>query len=132
GFWFHTIGQRKGLGLGGGPGFVVKMDVEENVIYVSKGYDPETQYGNVVNLRGFNNIAGFYTLSGVENGERVPCKFKIRHTPDFTDGTLEKIGDIYRIRAEHKQQGIAAGQFATVYDPEARICIGGGEIITED
>lgn len=132
GFWFHTIGQRKGLGLGGGPWFVVKKDVEENVIYVSQGYDPETQYGNVVNLRGFNNIAGFYTLSGVESGERVPCKFKIRHTPDFTDGTLEKIGDIYRIRAEHKQQGIAAGQFATVYDPEARICIGGGEIITED
>ena len=29
GYWFHTIGQRKGLGLGGGPWFVVKKDLEQ-------------------------------------------------------------------------------------------------------
>ena len=33
GYWFHTIGQRKGLGLSGGPWFVVKKDMEENTIY---------------------------------------------------------------------------------------------------
>ena len=38
GYWFHTIGQRKGLGLSGGPWFVVKKDIEENTIYVSRGY----------------------------------------------------------------------------------------------
>ena len=36
GYWFHTIGQRKGLGLGGGPWFVVRKDTDENVIYVSR------------------------------------------------------------------------------------------------
>ena len=46
GYWFHTIGQRKGLGLSGGPWFVVKKDMEENTIYVSRGYGVETQYGN--------------------------------------------------------------------------------------
>ena len=50
--------------------------------------------------------------------------------------TVEKAQEQHRADvkadAERKQQGIAAGQFATVYDPEARICIGGGEIITED
>lgn len=129
GYWFHTIGQRRGLGLGGGPWFVVKKDVENNVIYVSQGYDPETQYGNVVNLRGFNYITDPYDIGQVEEGSTERIMFKIRHTPDYTEGTIEKIGDIYRIRANEKQQGIAAGQFATVYDKTGKICIGGGEII---
>ncbi len=130
GFWFHTIGQRKGLGLSGGPWFVVKKDIENNIIYASQGYDPATQYGNVVNLTGFNYIADNpYTLASVENNETTDCLFKIRHTPDFTRGTLEKIGDIYRIQSTEKIQGIAAGQFGVVYDMDAKICIASGEII---
>jgi tRNA-specific 2-thiouridylase len=132
GYWFHTIGQRKGIGLSGGPWFVVKKDIDENIIYVSQGYDPEIQYGNVINMRGFNYVTDPYCLAGIENGETLDCKFKIRHTPDFTDGTIEKINDIYRIRAKEKQQGIAAGQFAVVYDTDAHICIGSGEIISND
>ena len=50
GFWFHTIGQRKGLGLGGGPWFVVKKDAQQNIVYVSQGYDPEAQYVDTINL----------------------------------------------------------------------------------
>lgn len=129
GFWFHTIGQRKGLGLSGGPWFVVKKDIEQNIIFVSQGYDPETQYGTVINLKGFDYISDPYCFTGLENGETQDCLFKIRHTPDFTEGTVEKIGDIYRIRAAEKQQGIAAGQFGVIYDKDARICVGSGEII---
>ena len=33
GYWFHTIGQRKGLGLSGGPWFVIKKDIKRNIIY---------------------------------------------------------------------------------------------------
>lgn len=129
GFWFHTIGQRKGLGLSGGPWFVVKKDIEQNIIFVSQGYDPETQYGNVINLKGFNYITDPYTFHGLEDGETMDCLYKIRHTPDFTKATVEKIGDIYRIRSEEKQQGIAAGQFGVLYDTKAEICLGSGEII---
>ena len=43
GYWFHTIGQRKGLGLSGGPWFVIRKDVEANVLYVSRGYDTQWQ-----------------------------------------------------------------------------------------
>lgn len=132
GYWFHTIGQRRGTGLGGGPWFVVKKDMDENIVYVSQGYDPETQYGNVINLKGFNYISGMYTMAPVEDGEVVPCTFKIRHTPNFTEGTIEKIGDVYRIRAKEKQQGIASGQFGVVYDTEHHICIGSGEIISDN
>jgi len=126
GFWFHTIGQRKGIGLSGGPWFVVKKDIENNVIFVSNGYDPETQYGNVVNLRGLNFISE--DPFGDFEGER-DITFKIRHTPEFTNGKLEKIGDIYRIRSEEKIQGIAAGQFGVLYDTESKLCYGSGEII---
>lgn len=52
GYWFHTIGQRKGLGLSGGPWFVIRKDIDENLIYVSRGYNTEKQYGTDFALRG--------------------------------------------------------------------------------
>jgi len=58
GFWFHTIGQRKGLGLGGGPWFVVKKDLEQNILYVSHGYDNLLQYGRSFNIAGFHFLTG--------------------------------------------------------------------------
>lgn len=126
GYWFHTIGQRKGLGLSGGPWFVVKKDTRRNIIYVSNGYDPETQYGKIVNLQGF----GFITEDpwGDFQDEKE-ITFKIRHTPEFTSGKLRKIGDIYRIESEDKIQGIAAGQFGVIYDKECKLCLGSGMII---
>ena len=128
GYWFHTIGQRKGLGLSGGPWFVVKKDIEQNIVYASRGYDPETQYGKTVNLGAFDFIT---ENSWGEISEPIDIKFKIRHTPDFTQGKLEKIGDIYRIRSFEKIQGIAAGQFGVIYDNDEKICIGSGMIIGE-
>ena len=125
GFWFHTIGQRRGLGLSGGPWFVVKKDVDENVIYASCGYDPQTQYGKVVNLAGFR----FITENILVDFEQQEVSFKIRHTPDFTKGILTRFGDIYRIESKEKIQGIASGQFGVVYDMEEKLCLGSGMII---
>ena len=36
GYWYYTIGQRQGLGLGGGPWYVVAKQVEDNVVYISR------------------------------------------------------------------------------------------------
>ncbi len=126
GFWFHTIGQRKGLGLSGGPWFVVKKDVEQNIIYVSNGYDPETQYGNIIDMKAFNFIT---EDPWGEFDDEKNITFKIRHTPEFTTGKILRVGDTYRIIADKKQQGIASGQFGVVYDEESRLCFGSGEII---
>ncbi|MDR0733653.1 MAG: tRNA 2-thiouridine(34) synthase MnmA [Dysgonamonadaceae bacterium] len=126
GFWFHTIGQRKGLYLSGGPWFVIRKDIERNIVYVSNGYDTESQYGKTVDLQGFHFITG--DTWGDFEGERE-IAFKIRHTPEFTFGTVQRIGDIYRIRSDEKIQGVAAGQFGVIYDPACRICIGSGMII---
>ncbi|MFA6825143.1 MAG: tRNA methyl transferase PRC-barrel domain-containing protein, partial [Bacteroidales bacterium] len=126
GYWFHTIGQRKGLGLSGGPWFVVKKDIENNILYASQGYDPQTQYGKIVNLSGFEFITE--DVWGDFSDEK-DILFKIRHTPDFTKGKLKKINDIYRIESKNKIQGIASGQFGVIYDNEAKLCLGSGLII---
>lgn len=126
GFWFHTIGQRKGLGLGGGPWYVVAKDSAENIVYVSQGYDVETQYGKTVPLDDFNFITenpwGDFT-------DPVDITFKIRHTPEFTKGKLfNEGGGSFRIESEDKIQGIAPGQYGVIYDTDHRICYGSGVI----
>ena len=125
GYWFHTIGQRKGLGLGGGPWFVVRKDVEENVIYVSRGCDTALQYGYEFRMYDFHFITD-NPWKGAQ--EEVEVTFKIRHTPEFVKGRLQKEAEGYRIVSEEKLQGIAPGQFGVVYDADARLCVGSGEI----
>lgn len=126
GYWFHTIGQRKGLGLSGGPWFVVKKDIEENTLFVSQGYDPQTQYGTEIDL------GGFYYLSKDIWGEfdqKEVC-FKIRHTPEFNRGTLTLQPDGRAHLTSNKPiQGIAPGQFATIYDADAHLVVASGMIV---
>lgn len=126
GFWFHTIGQRKGLGLSGGPWFVIKKDINRNIIYVSKGYETQHQYGNEVNLSGFQFITK--DIWGDFDDEKE-VTFKIRHTPEFSKGRISKKGDMYKIVSDEKIQGIAAGQFGVVYDADEKICLASGMII---
>ncbi|MFA8298654.1 MAG: tRNA 2-thiouridine(34) synthase MnmA [Hyphomicrobiales bacterium] len=123
GIWFHTIGQRRGLGLGGGPWFVVKKDIENNIIYVSNGYDPIAQYNDKVHLGEMNWINPNFDI---ENLSKV--KFKIRHQPEFTAGELVKDGDNYYIKSDNKVSGVAPGQFGVIYNDEETICYGGGVI----
>jgi len=128
GYWFHTIGQRKGLFLSGGPWFVVRKDIAENVLYVSQGYDPDTQYGDTVNLVDFHYLPGDLWRAALEAGETVDVKFKIRHTPDFTQGHLVRTTEGYTIHSDKRLQGIAAGQFATIYDNDAHLVVASGQI----
>lgn len=125
GFWFHTIGQRRGLFLSQGPWFVVKKDIENNIIYVSNGYDPIAQYGNTVELKHFHWINN-KPDQDYSTPQRI--KFKIRHTPEFTGGTFEKKGDFYVLESDDAIAGIAAGQFGAIYDDAEQICFGSGAI----
>ncbi|MCF8228357.1 MAG: tRNA 2-thiouridine(34) synthase MnmA [Bacteroidales bacterium] len=128
GYWFHTIGQRKGLGLSQGPWFVVRKNIEENIIYVSHGYDPMSQYGDEIVLDDFLFINETPDRD-YSTGQAV--KFKIRHTPEFTKGTLTKNKDQYILKSAEKIAGIAPGQFGVIYDEQGRICLGSG-IISEE
>ena len=126
GIWFHTIGQRKGLGLSLGPWFVVKKDIPQNIIYVSNGYDPISQYDDKVYLKDFQFITDDKNVDGSEIKE---ITFKIRHQPEFTKGVLIKKDEMFVINSEVKISGIAPGQFGVVYDKESEICLGSGVIV---
>lgn len=126
GYWFHTIGQRKGLGLSGGPWYVVKKCVHDNVVYVSQGYDTEKQYGRIIHLDEMHFISGNPWADGCD---KVEITFKNRHTPEFIPATLTHLGGSeYVISSEQKVQGIAPGQFAVIYDRNRHLCYGSGVI----
>lgn len=137
GYWFHTIGQRKGLGLSGGPWYVVKKNVRDNVIYVSNGYDTKLQYGRELPLTDMHWITAnpfVEKIPGIETHDDngfLHISFKNRHTPDFTSARMEYISseDIYIIHSDKEIQGIAPGQFAVIYTPDNKLCIGSGVII---
>ena len=124
GLWFHTIGQRKGLGLGGGPWFVIRKDIDENIIYVSHGYDTDKQYGTDFALHDFH----FITEDLWKGAPSANVSFKIRHTDTFMKGILTREDNLFRIHSHVPLQGIAPGQFGVLYDKNAEICVGSGEI----
>ena len=123
GHWFHTIGQRKGMGLGGGPWFVIKKDIEQNIIYVSHGYDPADAYTQDFPIHDFHSINGVLPPTDIT--------LKIRHTPEYLPAKLEPIGEgRYMVHAEAPIHGVAPGQFCVVYDNRHHRCYGSGEITT--
>ena len=136
GLWFHTIGQRKGLGFGGGPWFVVKKDVEANILYVSHGYDPATAYKQDFKIRDFHalTLPLEQCLAGSLTSHHLPLTsnnitFKIRHTSDYFHATIEPLGDgEYMIHSSRPIHGVAPGQFCVVYDADHHRCFGSGEI----
>ena len=138
GLWFHTIGQRKGLGFGGGPWFVVKKDVHLNILYVSHGYDPQTAYKQDFKMRDFHALTlpldECLTLASKETAEpeglpAANVTFKIRHTSDYFRATIEPLPDgEYIVHSEKPIHGVAPGQFCVVYDAQHHRCFGSGEI----
>lgn len=147
GLWFHTIGQRKGLGMSGGPWFVIKKDVAANTLYVSHGYDPQTAYKQefaIHDLHWLTEAPKPVASTDDWVGEKlpegaVPITFKIRHTPEYHRGyllpdpanaTLAQGEDGGRaiVHSADKIHGVAPGQFCVVYDEQHHRCFGSGEI----
>lgn len=121
GFWYHTIGQRKGLGLGGGPWYVVSKDTKKNIVYVSRRYDELDKGRDKFKVAQFNWISGHWP--DIEN-----LRVKIRHGEQSYGCKIEKTGaDSALVTLDSHDQGIAAGQFAAFYDDD--ICLGCGVIL---
>lgn len=125
GYWFHTVGQRKGLGLGGGPWFVVDKDIKRNIIYVSHTNACHGLYGSDFHLVDFH----FITADPWAGLEEADVLFKIRHTETPRPGHMKRMPDgSLHIVSSTPVQGIAPGQFGVLYTEDARICAGSGEI----
>ncbi|KAA3663118.1 MAG: tRNA 2-thiouridine(34) synthase MnmA, partial [Calditrichaeota bacterium] len=119
GFWFHTIGQRQGLGLSGGPWFVVKKEVSTNSIYVVHKSEYEVSARKDFIVRNINWIP--YAPSKTE------LETKLRHGPHLDSCSISYLDD-GRVAVElaNEDQGIAPGQYAIFYDGSD--CLGGGLI----
>lgn len=136
GYWFHTIGQRKGLGLSGGPWYVVRKNIRDNVVYVSKGYNTPKQYGRILPVEEINwiSVDPFGDPSGVPawlnvKDDSMAITFKTRHTPHFSNGRLFALpAGGFRIESDEDIQGIAPGQFCILYTPDKELCLGSGMI----
>ncbi len=125
GVYFYTLGQRRGLGIGGsadGNGerwFVLDKDVENNLLIVSQGED-DVLFKRGLVTEGFNFITK-------PNEKAFECEVRIKHRQPLqkAKATLLEGGDL-RLEFEQKQRAIAAGQYAVVYVGD--VCIGGGVI----
>ena len=125
GYWFHTIGQRKGLGLSHGPWFVVDKDVENNIVYVAHVQQLHNFHTNeflLPNLHFITENPGF-------SATPTEITFKMRHSPEFLKGTLafDDKGR-WHVHSNEILDRIAPGQFGVIYDAESRLCYGSGEI----
>jgi tRNA (5-methylaminomethyl-2-thiouridylate)-methyltransferase len=124
GYWFYTIGQRQGIGLSGGPWYVVKKDIPENVVYVSKSYYAENKRRDFVSIRDINWLVGDSNRPKVNDD----LYLKIRHGEFMHDATVScDSDDEYSFTLSTYDQGIAPGQFVAMYDKN-EICLGAGVI----
>jgi tRNA-specific 2-thiouridylase len=122
GYWYYTIGQRQGLGLSGGPWYVVKKDLAQNIIYVSGQYNKAELARDAFTVDDFNWI----TSPPAKKGLRV----KIRHGEKFFRCQLtfqDEQASKAAVLLEEHDPGIAPGQFAVFYDND--ICLGCGCIL---
>ena len=126
GYWFYTIGQRKGLGFSGGPWYVVDKDINQNIIYVSRGCDTPLQYGRSFCMHDSRFIT---ENPWHDNIKTMEISFKIRHTPKFLLGKLSVCDDgTWLVESDTSIQGIAPGQFGVIYVREHHLCLASGEI----
>ena len=120
GYWYHTIGQRHGLGLSGGPWYVVKKNIEENVVYVSHLDTLHTRKRNAFKIHSPSWISD----APFDNQDLF---IKIRHGENLIPGRIHKIDNsVYEVSLQAEDAGIASGQFAVFYDGEN--CLGCGMI----
>lgn len=123
GFWFYTVGQRKGIGLSGGPWYVVKKDTDKNIVYISKNYYSQDKPRDSFMVNDFNWILQ-------KTPEKRDLEVKIRHGEVLYKATFDIVSfDKGVVKIDGQDQGIAPGQFAVFYDGE--ICLGSGVICTE-
>jgi len=152
GVWYHTVGQRKGIGpylvpkaTAKGPWYVVAKDPAKNIVYASNRYDEKVfvQARSEFHLENVHWISGnepTYLLNK-EGEDKYRFIFKIRHGPKLADGTLELLtegeydDEITNkrnsgiIKLDEKDGGLAPGQYVVFYTEDAE-CLGGG-IISE-
>ena len=124
---FYTIGQRKGLGIGGRKEslFVLATDVKENVIYVGEGDSHPGLYRSVLRIKPAE-VHWVDAEQRMAEGERRRYDVRIRYRQALQSAELVAAADGLYLVFDEPQRGVAAGQFAAWYDGE--VLVGSGVI----
>jgi len=128
GFWFYTIGQRQGIGLSGGPWYVVAKSVAENTVFVSRSYYHLSEQMRVMRTEFYLNRINWLSVPITAPRE---VAIKLRHGPVMHAANILPVhygeqGALtgYKIILHEPDQGIAPGQYAVLHD--GMRCLGGG------
>lgn len=126
---FYTIGQRKGLNIGGHKEsiFIISIDIEENVIYVGEGHSHPGLYRRGIKIET-PEIHWIREDLEMQVGERRRYMVRIRYRQPLQQATLYREEDGMYIIFDKPQRGISAGQFAAWYTPGVEEMIGSGVI----
>lgn len=127
GVMYYTIGQRKGLGIGGlkncenGSWFVVGKDVTNNVLYVVQGEENEYLLADSCLVKDVNWI------SGIVPSNNLCCKAKFRYRQPDQDVEISLLDDkCVMVKCLSPVKAITSGQEAVFYYNDE--CLGGGTI----
>lgn len=119
---FYTIGQRKGLHIGGRPlpSFVLQIDTKNNIIFTGLGSEHSGLYRYALKMHPeeVQFINPNYIL---KEGESYEILVRIRYRQALQKAKIIHKGDAIYILFEEKQRGIAPGQFAAWYKEEELI-----------
>ena len=125
GLMYYTIGQRKGLNIGGlkgdvgGRWFVIKKDLVNNILYLAHG-DEDALYSSALICNEFNFIPR------VPNEKVFECTAKFRYRQAEQKVKVEILDKGVKITFNEKQRAITEGQYAVLYKDD--LCLGGGVI----
>ena len=116
---FYTIGQRKGLGIGGRKEslFIIGTDVEQNVIYVGEGDNHPGLYRKALKIKP-EEAHWVNPSRELKIGESARFAVRIRYRQPLQQATLFVREEGAYLLFDEAQRGIAAGQFAAWYDGE--------------
>jgi tRNA-specific 2-thiouridylase len=125
GLMYYTLGQRKGLGIGGigtgEPWFVARKDLDENILYVVQGAEHPALYSHGLDAAQMNWIAGN------PPGDKFACTAKFRYRQPDQGVEVSITGDnTCRVTFDTPQRAVTPGQFAVFYRGDE--CLGGGVI----
>jgi tRNA-specific 2-thiouridylase len=120
GLWFHTIGQRQGLGLSGGPWYVSAKEMDSRTLFVTHGVRRESRAREVF------HVADCHWIATPPSGKSL--ELKLRHGPQKIACEIEPTGDGLRVQMAKSDPGVAPGQYAIFYEGDC--CLGAG-VITE-
>jgi tRNA-uridine 2-sulfurtransferase len=114
---FYTIGQRKGLNIGGTgkPMYVIAIDVDENIVYVGRGDDHSGLYRKALFISNdeMHWVRPDIALNIEESNDYL---VRIRYRQPLQKGSLIAKPEGFYIKFNEPQRGVAPGQFAAWYD----------------